>query len=115
VVEDDFLFGAICNSTSVGGVLQLNPKVVDMSDGLFEVLLVRAPKNLTEITECIQAVQSQRYNCAMITFTSASNIRIFANASMPWTLDGEKEEGHEEVTVENLHHAVRLIRNTGAV
>ena len=33
IVEDDFLFGAICNATSVGGVLTLDPNQVDMSDG----------------------------------------------------------------------------------
>ena len=110
VVEDDFLFGAICNSTSIGGILTLDPRQVDMGDGLFEILLVRAARNLEEIGECIRAVQSQKYNCEMITFRSARNIKIFANPNMPWTLDGEKEEGHQEVTVENLHHAIRLMQ-----
>ncbi len=110
VVEDDYLFGAICNSTSIGGILTLDPKQVDMGDGLFEILLVRAARNLSEITECIQAVQSQKYNCAMITFRSARKVKIFAQPDMPWTLDGEKEEGHEEVEVENLHHAIRLVQ-----
>ena len=110
VVEGDFLFGAICNSTSVGGILTLDPKQVDMGDGLFEILLVRAPENLAEIHECIQALQSQRYNCAMLTFRSAQKVRIFADPDMPWTLDGEKEDGHETVEVENLHHAIRLMQ-----
>lgn len=110
VVEDDFLFGAICNSTSIGGILTLDPRQVDMGDGLFEILLVRAARNLEEIGECIRAVQSQKYNCEMITFRSARNVKIFANPDMPWTLDGEKEEGHQEVTVENLHHAIRLMQ-----
>ena len=110
VVEDDFLFGAICNSTSVGGILTLDPKMVDMGDGLFEILLIRAPQSLAEISECLQALQSQQYNCAMITFRSARKVRIYANPDMPWTLDGEKEDGHEMVDVENLHHAVRLIQ-----
>ena len=111
IVEDDFLFGAISNSTSVGGVLTLDPKVVNMSDGLLEILLVRAPHNLTEITECLQAFQAQDYNNrAMVTFRSARRIRILANPSMLWTLDGEREEGHWEVVAENLHHAIRLIK-----
>ena len=109
-VEGDFLFGAICNSTSVGGILTLDPKQVDMGDGLFEILLVRAPENLGEIHECIQALQSQKYNCAMLTFRSAQKVRIFADPEMPWTLDGEKEDGHETVEVENLHHAIRLMQ-----
>ena len=110
VVEDDYLFGAICNSTSIGGILTLDPRQVDMGDGLFEILLVRAARNLTEITECIQAVQSQKYNCAMITFRSARSVKIYASPDMPWTLDGEKEEGHAQVEAENLHHAIRLMQ-----
>ena len=110
LVEDNFLFGAICNSTSIGGILTLDPSQVDMGDGLFEILLVREARSLTEIAECIQAVQSQKYNCSMITFRSATNIRIFADPGMPWTLDGEKEDGHEEVDVQNIHHAIRLMQ-----
>lgn len=109
-VEDDFLFGAICNSTSIGGILTLDPRQVDMADGKFEVLLVRAPRDLSEIAECIQAVQKQKYNCKMITFRSTSHIRITAPAQMPWTLDGEREEGHRQAVADNLHHAIRLMK-----
>jgi YegS/Rv2252/BmrU family lipid kinase len=110
VVEDDFIFGAISNSTSVGGILTLDPKQVDMRDGLFELLLVRAPRDLLEISECIRALQTQKYNCRMITFLSTKKVEITASPDMNWTLDGEKEEGHTEVTAENLHHAIRLVR-----
>jgi YegS/Rv2252/BmrU family lipid kinase len=111
IVEDDFLFGAISNSTSVGGILTLDPSLVDMGDGLFEILLVRAPRNLLEITECLQALQTQDYNnCAMVTFRSARKVRILASSDMPWTLDGEREEGHLEVIAENIHHAIQLVK-----
>ena len=111
IVEDDYLFGAISNSTSVGGILTLDPSLVDMGDGLFEILLVRAPKNLLEITECLQGLQAQDYrNCSMITFRSARRVRILASSDMPWTLDGEREEGHLEVVAENIHHAIQLVK-----
>jgi len=111
VIEDDFIFGAISNSTSVGGILTLDPKQVDMRDGMFELLLVRAPKSLLELREGLQAIQSQRYNdCKMITFLSARKLTIYADPRMPWTLDGERENGHETVEVENLRHAIRLIQ-----
>ena len=110
VLEDDYLFGAVCNSTSVGGIMTLDPNQVDLRDGKFEVLLVRAPKNLQEISECLLAVQKQNYNSAMMTFRTASQIIVEADPEMPWTLDGEKEEGHALVQVQNLHHAIRIIR-----
>lgn len=109
-VADNFLFGAICNSTSLGGILTLDPKQVDMADGKFEVLLVRAPRDLAEIAECIQAVQKQKYNCKMITFRSATSVKITAPADMPWTLDGERADGQACLEAVNLHHAIKIIK-----
>ena len=110
IVEGDYIFGAISNATSVGGILTLDPSTVDMSDGKLEVLLVRTPVDLLELSECIKAVQSQKYNCAMITFRSAERIKVYANPDMPWTLDGEREDGHSEVDVQNVHLAVRIMQ-----
>ena len=110
VVEDDFIFGAISNSTSMGGILKLDPKRVDMADGMFEVMLVRYPKDLTEVAECIQAVQKQTYNCKMMTFRSAKNIAVTTDPNMAWTLDGEMQPGSENVRIDNIYHAFRLVR-----
>ena len=115
IVEDDFLFGAISNATSVGGLLTLDPQKVDMRDGKFEILLVRAPADVHELGECIKAVQTQEYNCSMITFQSARQVKVYADPTMPWTLDGEREDGHERIQVENLHRAIRLIRKAETV
>ena len=114
-VEDDYIFGAICNSTSIGGILTLDPEQVDMGDGLFEVMLVRMPRSLSEVSEFLRAVQSQDYNCEMITFRSGHHIRVEADPEMPWSLDGEKEDGHAVVEVENLHHAIHLIQRKETV
>ena len=109
-VEDDFLVGAVCNSTSIGGILTIDPNQVDMGDGMFEVLLVRAPRDLAEITECILAVQKQQYNCRMMTFRSVKSVKVFAGKDLNWTLDGEKAVGSEEISIVNLHHAIQLIK-----
>ena len=109
VFEDDYLFGAVCNSTSVGGVLTLDSKLVDLGDGKFEILLVRAPKNIQEMHECIVALKNQTYDCGMLKLFSAPWIKINADADMPWTLDGEKADGRETIFIENLHHGISLI------
>lgn len=109
VVEDDFVFGAVCNATTLGGVLMLDPQRVDLRDGKFELLLIRAPRDLAELADCVRALQSQKYDCKHITFLSASQMEVEAAEMMSWTLDGEQENGHRNVTVENLHHAVRVI------
>lgn len=110
IIEDKFLFGAVCNSTSLGGLLTLDPKQVDMSDGKFELLLVRAPRDLTEVKDCLQALKRQQYDCGMITFRSTRYVKVWADPTMPWTLDGEGEDGHKEVQIVNLHKAIKLLK-----
>lgn len=111
VIEDDFIFGAICNSTSVGGVIYLDPKQVDFSDGLFELLLIRLPKDLFELNEIVIALSSKKYKTKMITFMSAKNITIETSEDINWTLDGEYAYGEEKIEVENINKAIKFITN----
>ena len=56
VIQDSFLFGAVSNSFRVGGILNLDANLVDMSDGSLELLLIRTPRNLLELSECARAL-----------------------------------------------------------
>ena len=109
IIEGRFLFGAISNSTSLGGVLTLTPDRVDMADGKLELLLIRAPKDLFELGECVRALQQKTYNCEMITFLSTDSVSISAPEDLCWTIDGEQESGHTQTSVSCLHHAVQVI------
>ena len=109
-IEDDFLFGAICNSTSVGGVISLDPKLVDFSDGLFEILLIKFPKDWFELNEIVIALSSKKYKTKLITFLSAKNIEIETEEQINWTLDGEFAPGEKLISVKNLNQAIKFIR-----
>ena len=109
VYEDDYIFGAISNSTSLGGVLTLAPETVDMNDGLLEMLLVRYPKNPIETNDCIRALQTRNYDTRMVRFFSTKEAVIHADPKMTWTLDGEFEGGHETVVVKNVPDSFRMI------
>ena len=109
-VEGKYLFGAVSNSTSVGGVITLDPHLVDLRDGKFEVILVRLPKDPAELAQCITALQNHTYDSAAITFRSVSSLTVHQDPSLVWTLDGERAEGAEEIHIENLHRAIRLVR-----
>lgn len=110
VIEGDFLFGAVSNSTSVGGVLTLDKERVDLCDGKFELLLIRAPKDLKELAECVVALQKKTYESTMLTFINTPSVEVTADKSMDWTLDGEYEHGHDSVQIWCLHKAIRVIR-----
>lgn len=109
VLEDEYIFGAISNSTSVAGILTLSEDLVDMNDGVFELLLVRKPENLLELNDCVLALTTQDYHTPMLTFTSARSVEIEAPEDMDWTLDGEREPGRAHCRAENLHDAIRIV------
>lgn len=109
VLEDDYLFGAISNSTSVAGILTISQDRVDMRDGKLELLLIRSPKDAKELTDCLVAIQKQTYNCAMMTFLSTESVSVMAPAELDWTLDGEREPGRAQVHVRCLHHALQVV------
>jgi YegS/Rv2252/BmrU family lipid kinase len=107
-VEGDFIFGAVSNSTRFGGVLTLSEKLVDLRDGKLEVLLVRPPKDVLELADCIRALQNQTYDSPMLTFQKAAKVQISAPETLDWTLDGEKQPGMENITVNCLHKAIKI-------
>lgn len=55
-IEDDFFYGMVCNTYSVGGIKNLPTDRVDLNDGLFEVILVRKPMNIFDIGAGLQAL-----------------------------------------------------------
>ncbi len=109
VYGGSYLFGAVSNSTSVGGILTLDPTLVDMSDGVFEVLLIKAPDNLIELNQILFALKEQKYDSPMLSFFSTHEVKITADPEMPWTLDGEYQRGEEVIEVENIHNAINLV------
>ena len=110
--EGEYLFGAICNSTSVAGVLTLSEKIVDMADGKFEVMLIKKPNNVLELNQMLGALATQNFtNSPMITFFSSGNLEITADPDMPWTLDGEYQQGCEQIKIQNLHGAIQVMLN----
>ena len=113
VRSGEFIFGMVGNSTSMGGVLRLDPRQIDLHDGKFEVILVRKPQHIGQLIAAAVALQSQKYDHELLCFFKAAHLRISAPRDMDWTLDGEFQPGAEHIEIRNLHDAVRLILPRG--
>ena len=107
--EDDYIFGAVCNSTSLGGVLKLDDTEVHMSDGLFEALLIPFPQDLIALNRIITALRTRHYDDPSLLFLRASVFTFSGSSDVKWTLDGEEAEGTPAVEVRNIHNAVTLL------
>ena len=106
--EGDYIFGAVCNSTSVAGLVRLNRGVVDMSDGLFEVILVRQPQNAAELARILNSINTGKFDPQLFDFFHTSRAVFTMPSNLPWSLDGERAEGGTTVSVQNIPRAISL-------
>ncbi|MEE0947020.1 MAG: YegS/Rv2252/BmrU family lipid kinase [Acutalibacteraceae bacterium] len=109
IIEDDFVFGTISNSMSVGGVVHYDETVVELSDGLFEVLLLHYPKNLNNLNNLITAILTRDLNRNEITFLQTKSVKIENAEKVEWTLDGEYASPHDTIEITNLHRAIDFL------
>lgn len=107
--EGNFIFGAISNSTSLGGILKINKKYVDISDGKLELLLIKKPNAPIDYAQIVYALNSGEYaKCPLICFSSAKKIEIISEKQIKWTLDGELQIAKEKNEVKNISHALQI-------
>lgn len=109
VIEDDFLYGMVTNSVSVGGFKGITGKFVDLSDGVFEVTLIKRPKNLEELNQIIGALTLRDIDVAQMYCFKTSYIKIESPEEVAWTLDGEFGGRHTDVEIENLKQALDIM------
>lgn len=109
-LEGEFIYGMVSNTISVGGFKGLPPSMVSLDDGLFEVLLVRKPKTLSELHSITTALLQQKTTeeGAVIALHTA-HLRVTAQEPMPWTLDGEYGGDPLVAEIENDCQAISLV------
>jgi YegS/Rv2252/BmrU family lipid kinase len=108
VEEEDFIYGMVTNSRSVGGFKHLTGKNVDMNDGLFEVTLIKRPKNPIELQEILTSLLSSEDNTDLIYSFKTRKLKITTEEPVSWTLDGEFGGDETEVVIENKYQALNL-------
>lgn len=108
-VEGDFLFGAISNSMSVGGIVKFDESTVKLNDGLFEVLLIRNPDNILKLQPLLDGILKREFDREGMEFFHTKEITATMGEEVSWTLDGEYAKGEETIKISNVHNAINLI------
>ena len=107
--EAGYLLGMITNSVSVGGFRTITGKDVALSDGLFEVTLIREPRSLSDLQEIILVLLGLKETSALVETGKAGEIICECSEEIPWTLDGEYGGDAKKVTIRNRSRALRMI------
>ena len=108
-VEGDYIFGGVTNSTSVAGLVKLDPDMVALDDGLFEVALVRYPATLADLNALVAQAVSKNYKGEMMCIEKAREVKFSFSDPVPFTRDGEPGGVHTEVVIKNARAAVRIV------
>lgn len=109
VFDGDFLFGAVTNATSVGGLMKLNKDHVVLDDGLFELLLIPNPTSMSGLQELIRALVRQDFTGSGVVFRHVPAVTVTTPEGFPWTLDGEYGSGAEQVEIRVLNRRLNLL------
>ena len=109
IFDGEFLFGAVTNATSVGGLMKLQKEQVVLDDGLFELLLIPNPTNALELQELIRCLVLQDFTGSGVVFRHVPAVTVETPEGFPWTLDGEYGCGAERVEIKNLRQRLEFL------
>ena len=108
-LDGEYLFGAVCNSTSIGGLMKLDPEHVVLDDGKFEMLLIPSPKSPLDLNDLILALLNQEYDHGGLVFRHVSSVHVETDETLPWSLDGEYAPPVPAVDIENQRQALSIL------
>lgn len=108
-LEGEFLYGGVTNSYSVGGVVDLPKDLVDLGDGLFELIMIKKLPGLGALLKLAAKVLTHDLSSDYIVIRQTKKATFIFDEPEPWALDGEEGAPCTEVTFENCHRAVEII------
>ena len=109
IIEGDYIFGGVVNSTSVAGMIKLDPERVDLADGMFEIILVKQPLNVTDFLAIITGLSTKSYDGDNVIMLHSSEVKFILEEEVAWTVDGEFGGNHKEIEIKNCKEAIKII------
>ena len=111
VLEGRFIYGAVSNAISVGGVMKMDPSLVDLSDGKFEVLLVSEPASAGDLNSIVSGILARDYSSSpCLHVVQSSRVSFTFEEAVPWTRDGEDGGSHLTLDLQCHRHGVKIYR-----
>jgi len=106
--EENLIYGMVSNSKSVGGMKNLTGKTVELDDGLFEVTLIRKPKNPIELNAILSCMAAKEADSDHVYSIKADQVTFQFEDAIPWTVDGEYGGEYKNVTINNINQRIPI-------
>lgn len=98
--EGDCLLGGVTNSVSVGGVRNASLMSSSITDGLFELTLIRSVSNAIELGELAGNLVSNAADEKYFRSFRGKHFELYFDQQTVWTLDGEEGFTANSVTID---------------
>jgi len=108
-IEGYYIFGGVINSTSVAGLVKIDPGRVDLADGMFEIILVRQPVLPADFLDILSSLTVRTYDGDNVQMLHASEVVFKFREAVAWTVDGEDGGTHKKVEITNCHKAIEIV------
>lgn len=109
VFQDKFIFGMVTNSISVGGFKGMTGDDVKLDDGVFEVTLIKSPRNPIELNRILASLTNLIDDTDLIYTFKTNDLHIISKDKVAWTLDGEFGGVHEDLVIKNLNKQITIM------
>lgn len=106
----EFIYGAVSNTKSVGGMNFPVLENSDMDDGLFEVILIKRPQNILDVQNIISALLIENYKSPYFEYFKTDSIDFEFESPTSWTLDGEYGGDVKSAHIEVCKKAIGLLK-----
>ncbi len=111
VIEDDFIYVSVTNTRSFAGILSFPKDEVSLHDGLFEVLLIKTPKNVVEVSNILSNLSKGIFNDDKnMILIKTPKIRVETEENITWTIDGEQSPEISDVEIEVIPDRIQIFR-----
>ncbi len=108
IIEGDYIFGAVVNTISVGGIFRLDENDFWLDDGFFEIVLVSSIDRITQIPIMIRKLQKHEYDGKRVILIKTDKVKFTSDRPIGWLVDGEYGGEFTTASVENLHRAISV-------
>lgn len=98
VIEGQFIFGAVTNSISLGGMKNFTDDKVVLNDGILEGIFIQRPQTLMELEQMKKGLAVSDFSAPCIRQVRSAQY-IINSEKMSWTLDGEDGGMHDSVKI----------------
>lgn len=110
IIEEEVIFFAIANATSIGGILNFTFDQVGLNDGYLDMVYIRYPNTTRQLIATLRSLRKGNYNRPEIVLKQIKQATITSKTPLLWSVDGENGGELRQVEISVCPGALSLLK-----